>query len=518
MVNKFSVLVADIITFIGVIVLLACCCVIYASINNINYEYLHNFGTNWQTGPVTSIETKANSTTCPVNSQPLIESFFPGNIAGCNCKGYVYNTACTKSQFDSNCTNVNATPSMRFKGWGDSSFCGNRISKGYFQQVLDNTNHTCPEEYKQCGIVDTFGNKLCLRNNETCPVNLIKIIPNTAQLPNDFNYTVKALSSIGKKLIFTNENINGTILNTLVISDGLPCIDPTETHLGNQTLYLLDPTSKKKKCSTQFNNSLYDNSYTLLDTMEYRELLAQNALLSLVTKLPDYPSSSLNHTVSLFYKPYIGVNQTCLRLANQLYPKEDTIINKLMDKNENFAESKANPVSSAALGFLIFFIIFLFLLVKFCIYLYYEKQVMVISRVYLNAVLAFFILLLFIAGIVACIRISSARNVYIWLSNDPHCTDPLTYFIINKHDSSLATAYCAAVLFTILALILLILPLFEYLLAGCGVQKDKQDNLDQLNDEEDMSDNEDDEPEITKDPKTNEGDLLLGKDDVKKDI
>ena len=472
--NKILILIVDIITFIGTILLLISCCIIYSNISSVQYEYLHYFGNNWKFGPVSSIDANSNLK-CPINSQLLLDSAFTGTYPGCNCNGTVTKNACTIMQYDEKCVDINATPSMVYKGWGDSTLCGSRMAQNYLDLASKNINETCYKDFKQCGIIDTYNNKLCLNQTDPCPINYIKIININESVPQDFNYNVKELTSINKKIIYTNENTNGSILTQFMISETTPCADPVEMNFSNKSRYILDPVIDKSNCSP-INNITFDSQYKLLDQMNYKELIKENGIFNLLLSLPSFSENYVDFQVELFSKPYIGVNTTCIKLANELYPKPNNLIAKLLKTYQTFENSQANPIASGAVGFIVYFVIFFFLMLKMAFYIYYDMKVFKVVRMYLNASISFFMLLLFITGLVACIKISTLRNIYVWLSSEKTCTDDISFSLINKFDSKLALAYCAVVIFTISCLIFLNLPLTEYIIANLSDSQHKENN------------------------------------------
>ena len=82
--------------------------------------------------------------------------------------------------------------------------------------VLPNEN--CSIGMKMCGIIDKFGNKLCLPKEDECPLNYIKIIKEVINSTNETeNYTILD----NKTIIFSNKDVNGKIIEGLYADSDL---------------------------------------------------------------------------------------------------------------------------------------------------------------------------------------------------------------------------------------------------------------------------------------------------------
>ena len=58
--------------------------------------------------------------------------------------------------------------------------------KTYLDYLELITEDGCKENYKQCGILDTYGNKFCLPNDFQCPINEIKINSSSVSTINEY--------------------------------------------------------------------------------------------------------------------------------------------------------------------------------------------------------------------------------------------------------------------------------------------------------------------------------------------
>ena len=86
---------------------------------------------------------------------------------------------------------------------------------------LNNTvlsNETCSYGKKMCGIIDEFGNKLCLPEENECPLNYIEVIP---EIINITNITEKYIFLDNKTILFSNKKVEGKIIEGLYADSDL---------------------------------------------------------------------------------------------------------------------------------------------------------------------------------------------------------------------------------------------------------------------------------------------------------
>jgi hypothetical protein len=152
----------------------------------------------------------------------------------------------------------------------------------------------------------------------------------------------------GKKLLFSNKNMNGQILKEFIISDLIPCADPAYENYFN-TPFKLDSIFNKDKCDSQVAEYKYDNRFTKIDTSNFLNLIVDNKIYSEFKIYPFYDFSIHNHVTTLFQRNFIGLNPTCLNeIKNSNLDKE--IIRELSNIIPN---SYAYGSSTFILGLLI---------------------------------------------------------------------------------------------------------------------------------------------------------------------
>ena len=121
------------------------------------------------------------------------------------------------------------------------------IRKGdIFKELIDagkiiNKTQDCPGTTKSCGIIDTLNRKLCVDQNEICPINKDDID----------NFPVNLFTSNQKldndNKMYLNEEVEETkIMTSIKLSDGFPCIRSNESRWIS---YHADEITRSQDCS-----------------------------------------------------------------------------------------------------------------------------------------------------------------------------------------------------------------------------------------------------------------------------
>ena len=115
------------------------------------------------------------------------------------------------------------------------------LDKNYYYLIQHSNINSCELYFKKCGILDTYGNIMCLPNSKYCPINEIKVdlkekndeyINNVyhsiylSQLPKDYN------------LYYTNKSIDKEIIAKLVFSDDIPKYITNENFIFDYITYI----------------------------------------------------------------------------------------------------------------------------------------------------------------------------------------------------------------------------------------------------------------------------------------
>ena len=154
----------------------------------------------------------------------------------------------------------------------------------------------CKEGYKQCGILDSLDNIMCIKEEQQCPINRI-VIDTTQSAPND-NYAYTTIKLNSSYLHYTNEAIDDYIVSKFI-------------HKESRVIEL-------SPFSVNQNEKLEDYTYSecYMDTTEY-------------TNFTNYIEIG-NQT---FIRPFIGAKPQCL--PDNFYSTED--LNEKINFNKMIA-------------------------------------------------------------------------------------------------------------------------------------------------------------------------------------
>ena len=146
----------------------------------------------------------------------------------------------------------------------------------YYDLLKNSTKDKCAEGLKQCGILDTYGNKLCLLEEYPCPINDVKI-----------DLKIRANKYIGYEqvhyhvldyttnyaLYYTNNSINNSIICSLLRIDNEPKFIDNHSFIFDleafeQKYDYKMISSNKTIDNNKYNNTNKNNDNLLNDTIE----------------------------------------------------------------------------------------------------------------------------------------------------------------------------------------------------------------------------------------------------------
>ena len=99
-------------------------------------------------------------------------------------------------------------------------------NKNYMELLKDSIKNTCKNNYKECGILDSMGNIMCIPVSETCPINEISIDKLDI---NDYSFHKDLFKNY--ILYYNNKRINNTIVVKMVESYINPRYIPIENFI-----------------------------------------------------------------------------------------------------------------------------------------------------------------------------------------------------------------------------------------------------------------------------------------------
>jgi len=99
------------------------------------------------------------------------------------------------------------------------------LKYSYEDLLKHSTKDNCEENYKQCGILDTYGNKLCLNESLPCPINHILVDLKSKEI----EYKNKGYSSLNVfnessdlQFYYTNNKIDNPVIVDIIYSYSQP--------------------------------------------------------------------------------------------------------------------------------------------------------------------------------------------------------------------------------------------------------------------------------------------------------
>ena len=189
-------------------------------------------------------------------------------------------------------------------------FCYKHIS---YIDLLNNgqiikKDEECPSEYKKnCGRLDTLEQKLCIKENENCPLYDAGI----GSAPDYENYNYIYSSSV----YYNNENYhksNQKIIGRLILNDGQPCYNATEK-LWRQ-LSSREGFSTNLKCHMEIFGKYTDDRYEERGVISYKRLYQDN--LNLECQNIVVPNLVGNELVHLYKREFFGIDKECDKKYN----------------------------------------------------------------------------------------------------------------------------------------------------------------------------------------------------------
>ena len=276
---------------------------------------------------IKSIEVKNSDEECPINSSPLLFYKYPGTKEGCliSKKDLEEGSCNLWTKIFYKYENIQENKDKYFDILYTKKFCAFPFNNNNYLTNLNNNN----DDEKICGILDTTGNNLYVKNNEECPIN--KIIINNEKAMDDFN-TMELIEN--KYYLHYSNNYNGDNNYLLTnesfeISEGLPCINPGEINTYH-IQYSLSKANESYICNTFIDNERLDKRYNLISSINKKDLYKDNNI-DLETYF-NYPFQEVN--LNLYQLGYIGMDKNFITKILDDSDKYISDINKILDYNE----------------------------------------------------------------------------------------------------------------------------------------------------------------------------------------
>ena len=301
---------------------------LYSCFVSIQFGYLNSMNKNWD----------KQIFVAPNGYGPYEIFSFPKIHEGCYCNSTVNENICTESQLNDGCKNVSESETLIGYSYGDSPI---RFNNGpSYKDALDRLNETgeCSDKFPvQCGILDTLNQKYCVEKGGECPMKYIEEVTQgcNSSLHNKQQYYFE--DNLCWNFSYTKEpeeDIKTTKVIAQITYDlDKPCLDPTEKQFDFYKYPLIDGHTSKLSCSfkTQYNNisTTTDPNYNHFGNFSNKSvyyLLSKFGQIEKYDKLVDsgLDNKTLNVSVQMYYRSFIGYNKKCVNQYNYAFIPEDT--------------------------------------------------------------------------------------------------------------------------------------------------------------------------------------------------
>lgn len=263
---------------------------------------------------------------CHGEEEKLSFGIWDGTIEGCDCGGIVYKNKCSESQTSNGCIPLYSNPPIKYTIINSHFICA-KMSKFKYKEIVKKNKviskeEVCPENYKSCGILDSFGKILCILIDETCPINSVTI----RKKFNDFFNLTKSFD-INPYYTFSNlsNETNAHLISQIKLTQYRHCANPFEKFWDYY--YILEPPDQR--CITEINGKLYDERYQRIFNSSINKLILYNEN-SITVKLKDIDEVSLNRIkedkLYFFSRYFIGFEYK--ELEKSVFNYENLISNQ----------------------------------------------------------------------------------------------------------------------------------------------------------------------------------------------
>ena len=304
-------------------------CFVLLFFTNFHVENITNIKNNFEIEPIFDLQFQ---TYCPVDYKPIVFDKWLGTVPGCEVyyphehiweiddNVYIKKGGCADEIFKENererkihIPGINAIDITKWRG---KQICSKRRTNPLdYLTMLENSvkeGEECKEGYKKCGILDSMNNIACMPKNDMCPINYLVITKNQTAPSECVN--CKTIQLDLNYLHYGNDNINNSIVTNFKTSDDRSkvCLDQGEYN-SQMKRYTLDNIDHYG-CENEFNNMLYDERYTYLDTIPKATVFEDNGILVKIERLPKFPVESIREQqTSLFTRSFQGFDKQCLK-------------------------------------------------------------------------------------------------------------------------------------------------------------------------------------------------------------
>ena len=268
---------------------------------------------------------------CKSDEEELILGQFDAIKESCNCYGNISYNSCSKINRE-DCISINPIPSKEYKIINSKYICVKKSYKSYLDLLkhkdIISKSEKCPINYKSCGIIDTFDRKLCVKNDESCPLKKIDIENTFLNLQNEF-----FLNKYNNINFFLNSGINNEsekIFSIFRLDQNTPCINISQKNW----IYYGDLKPFSMKCTSKIKDKLYDFEYEKISNFNISlyQLYKENYVLESLPNYYEYEYLLKNKMVYLYIKNFIGIDhQKAIQFSKEKLLSSQKLLNNCID-------------------------------------------------------------------------------------------------------------------------------------------------------------------------------------------
>jgi hypothetical protein len=178
---------------------------------------------------------------------------------------------------------------------------------------------SCPDKFKQCGIYNHFGDKLCMNTDEDCPISYLKFTKDPEEIQNlDMTLYQYISLNLGYYLIYSNKLNNTLIPVDFKISEDYPCLEMERiSYNASFPFYPFANNSDLMGCDTNRLNDHengYDKRYHIVASDIKAHVLANNDISNRYNRLPSvngWTDDSMKNHYHMFVRGYISLDYSC---------------------------------------------------------------------------------------------------------------------------------------------------------------------------------------------------------------
>jgi hypothetical protein len=175
----------------------------------------------------------------------------------------------------------------------------------YNDQIIKK-NETCKDGYKNCGIIDTLEQKLCMPQDDECPLYDVGISEGDNYYKDNADYAYDENSRIYYNKNSYNEP-NKKIIGKIVLNEGEPCYNLNEKLW--RTFISKEAGENHLKCELEIFGKKSDDRYIKIGDISYYMIYRDNIDYEYYSLFPEKDTRS--KYLSLYKREFFGIDKEC---------------------------------------------------------------------------------------------------------------------------------------------------------------------------------------------------------------